>query len=217
MAVTPSHFPGLPRPCFASRLRRFGRASRGIAAVEFALIAPVLVLMYLGTVEVTSGVTTDRKLTLLSRALADLTGRATKLSTDEMAAIFAASTAIMQPVNTTNLQMRVTSVTVTGNSGARVGRVAWSCAKGRPVTGAPANSQGVPAEAVYPMTALQSNAVYPIPAGFEDSNFFIVADAMYPYIPQFGSTWTGRIDLTQTTPWGVRGSSAVLAPGTCPS
>ena len=198
------------------QMRRFRRASRGIAAVEFALVAPVMVLMYLGTVEVSSGVTTNRKLTLLSRALGDLTGRATTMTTSDLAGIFAAGTAIMQPVDTTNLQMRITSVTVTGATGARVGRVAWSCAKGQAVTGVPANSQGVQANMVYPMTALTANAVYPIPTGFEDSDFFVVADAMYPYVPQFGYAWVGRIDLNQKTPWAVRGTNAVPSPGTCP-
>lgn len=201
----------------AARWRQFKRTSRGVAAVEFALIAPLMVLMYLGTTEVSSGVTTDRKLTLLSRALADLTGRATTMSTSELNAIFAASSAIMQPINSTNLQMRITSVTVTGATGSRVGRVAWSCAKGSAVTGVPANSQGTQASAVYPMTALTANSVYTIPAGFEDSDYFVVADAMYPYVPQFGYAWVGRIDLNQRTPWTVRASATVPSPGTCPT
>lgn len=196
--------------------QRFRGASRGVAAVEFAFIAPLMILIYLGTTEVSSGVTTGRKLTLLTRALADLTGRATTNSTSEMTAVFAAGTAIMAPYATTNLQMRISSITVTGATGARVGRVAWSCAKGSSVTGAPANAQGQAASAVYPIQALTANSVYTIPAGYEDADYFVVADAMYPYIPQFGYAWIGRIDLSQTAPWTVRATSPVPSPGTCP-
>jgi len=44
----------------------------GIAATEFAVIVPVMLLMFFGLVEFSSGVAADRKVTLVARTLSDL-------------------------------------------------------------------------------------------------------------------------------------------------
>ena len=64
---------------------------RGIAAVEFALVLPLLIVMYFGTVELTRILDANRKLTLFARTLADLSGRADnpKPSSSDMATIAA--------------------------------------------------------------------------------------------------------------------------------
>src|SRR5260370_2301338 len=62
------------------RLRRsardFRRDRSGLAALEFAIIAPVMLVMFLGTVEFSSGIAVNRKVTLIARTLSDLTSRA---------------------------------------------------------------------------------------------------------------------------------------------
>ena len=54
-------------------LRRFGRDRRGASAIEFALIAPLMLGLYIGCVEISDGVAADRKVTLTAGALANLT------------------------------------------------------------------------------------------------------------------------------------------------
>ena len=58
-------------------IRRFGRDRRGVSAVEFAFIAPVMIGLYLGCVEISDGVGADRKVSLTAAALANLTAQAT--------------------------------------------------------------------------------------------------------------------------------------------
>ena len=53
-------------------LRRLARDRRGAVAVEFAICLPVLLTMYLGSFVVTDMVSCNRKVTIATRALADL-------------------------------------------------------------------------------------------------------------------------------------------------
>ena len=56
---------------FAARLDRFAAERRGLAAVEFAMLLPMMMTLFLGSVEVTTGVAIQRKVTLTAHALAD--------------------------------------------------------------------------------------------------------------------------------------------------
>src|SRR5918912_443427 len=210
--------PALARLSFPqlSRLKRraeaFLASGEGVAAVEFAMVLPVMVLMYLGMTELTFAVNTDRKVTLLSRTLADLTGRATSMSTSEMDAIFGASLAVMAPYNGANVKMIVSSIVVkdTGqvSNGQPVlkGTVCWSVAKG------PGNPPG-----------LAKGTVVTIPDGFQTADSsFIRADVSIDYTPVFGSsvmqwvTGASSLLLSEQTPWPVRNVKEVVWQGTTP-
>ena len=53
---------------------------RALAATEFAVIVPLMLVMFFGTVEFSSAVAIDRKVTLIARTLSDLTSQSTKLT-----------------------------------------------------------------------------------------------------------------------------------------
>ena len=190
------------RRCLRAAAARFGRARDGVAAIEFALILPVMILMYLGLTELSIAYGTSRKLTLLSRSLADLTARTTKVSSDNITSIFAAATAILQPYSSTPASMVLTSVTVgLGFGNLPIGTVDWSCAK-------LASGATIAKRAKY--------SLYPVPAGFETASSFILAETTYKYVPLFGSGFTpsGGYNLSQTTAWPVRNSAQVTWDGT---
>src|SRR3954454_22774012 len=73
------------------------RDRRGIAATEFAVIVPIMLVMFFGTVEFSSGVAVDGKVTLMARTLSDLTSRSIKMNDNDRDNFIAASTAIMAP------------------------------------------------------------------------------------------------------------------------
>ncbi len=104
-------------------LRRFRRDQRGVAAVEFALIAPVMVLLYCGLVELCQAMISERKANHVASAVGDLVTQAETVSISDMSDIFSIGSTIMQPFPTTDLAMRVTSITA-GSSGTIV--VNWS-------------------------------------------------------------------------------------------
>jgi Flp pilus assembly protein TadG len=70
---------------------------RGIAAIEFAMIVPIMLVMFFGTVEFSSGVAVDRKVTLMARTLSDLTSQSLSVANSDLTNFFNASGAIMTP------------------------------------------------------------------------------------------------------------------------
>src|SRR5690606_26993438 len=64
-----------PQAWARRRLRRFSHDRRGAAAVEFALVVPLLLLLYLGTVEASALYTVDRRIVTISGTMGDLVAR----------------------------------------------------------------------------------------------------------------------------------------------
>lgn len=56
-----------------SRLRCFLRDRKGMAAIEFAMIAPILILLYFGTVDLANWYITHRRLVVAGSTMADIT------------------------------------------------------------------------------------------------------------------------------------------------
>jgi Flp pilus assembly protein TadG len=77
--------------------RRLVNDRRGVAAIEFAMIVPIMLVLFFGTVEFSSGVAADRKVSLMARTLSDLTSRSSSVSDSRLTDFFAASNAIMAP------------------------------------------------------------------------------------------------------------------------
>jgi Flp pilus assembly protein TadG len=107
--------------------RKFGKDRRGVAAVEFALIAPVMVLMYCGLVELCQAMIAERKANHVASAIGDLVTQADTVSTTDLSDIFSIGNTIMSPFPTSTLQMRLTSVTADVNG---TPKVVWSRASG---------------------------------------------------------------------------------------
>jgi len=93
-------------------IRRLLRDKRGISAVEFAMLLPLMVTLYLGGVEVSQAVAIDRKVTLIARSLGDLVAQATNVTNAEISNILAASAAIVVPYQDTKLNITVSSVKI---------------------------------------------------------------------------------------------------------
>lgn len=60
---------------FGIRAFDFARDPRGMVAVEFALIIPVMITLYFGTVETTNAMTAARRVTIVAQTAADLQRR----------------------------------------------------------------------------------------------------------------------------------------------
>jgi Flp pilus assembly protein TadG len=101
----------------------FGDRS-GIAATEFALIVPIMLVAFFGTVELSSGVAVDRKVSLMARTVADLTSQSSNVADTDLTNFFAASCAIMTPYSPTPTQATISELYVDPST--LKARVEWS-------------------------------------------------------------------------------------------
>ncbi len=93
-----------------TRIARFLRDPRGVSAVEFAFVFPVMVLLYLGGTAMTQGVVLKRKTTLVTSTVGNIVSQYTNIADTDMTAIMGASTAVIQPYDSSPLGVIVSSV-----------------------------------------------------------------------------------------------------------
>ena len=110
-------------------LRRFRRARSGASAVEFALILPAMLTLYLGTYEVTQGLALDRLVKLNATTVTNLVAQYTSISaTHDMPDVLAASSQILSPYPTTATKA-VTVVSLLSIDASGKATVSWSQAQ----------------------------------------------------------------------------------------
>ncbi|MCF4097467.1 TadE/TadG family type IV pilus assembly protein [Maritalea mediterranea] len=105
-------------------LRSAWRNDQGISAVEFALILPVMLTLYLGTIDVSTFIIIDRKVAVVAGSVADLVARAEdEIKTSTIDDYFEAAEFTLQPYEDANLRQRVTSLRIDDDARAWV---VWS-------------------------------------------------------------------------------------------
>jgi Flp pilus assembly protein TadG len=106
---------------------RFLHDRTGVAAVEFALVVPVLIVCYFGLAEFCQAYMAQKRAQHTTSQIADMVARAPTTSRSQIDAIFDVGSLIMQPFPEAPLSLRVTSIT-RGADG--VARVDWSRGRG---------------------------------------------------------------------------------------
>ena len=108
------------------RLRRSVRGlcrdRRGVAAIEFAIIAPVMLVMFLGTVDFSAGIAVNRKVTLIARTLADLPSQSAAQAINDtyLQNAFTASILIIRPYSQTPVNATISEIYVDSNQKATI-------------------------------------------------------------------------------------------------
>lgn len=165
-----------------SRLRQFRLAESGVAAVEFALVLPIMLALYIGSVEASAVISMDRKLQSATGALGDLVARSdTTIPAGTLADYFKAAGGIMTPHDPDKLKQVVTQVEVKADG---TTSIVWSYEY----------ANGV----VSPGTKHVAPTSYNLPTAMTNiarGKFVIVAEATYEYPPLYGLTFQQPVNL----------------------
>lgn len=95
----------------AARCRlAFWKNRDGVAAIEFAMIVPLMFVLFVGAVEFSQAITVDRRVTQIASSTADLVARTKSISSSEVSAIFQISDELMKPYATAPLQITVLNI-----------------------------------------------------------------------------------------------------------
>ena len=159
----------------------------GLAAVEFAMIIPLMLLLFFGTDEFSSGVAVNRKVTLMARTLSDLTSQNISVTDAQFTNFFNASSAIMTPYPSAPVNATISELYI--DPATKAARVQWS--KG----GAP---RGVGTTVTIP-TALQVGGTY-----------LIFSEVSYAFVPTIGYVLKNSITLRDYTYTRPRQSLCVM-------
>jgi len=102
--------------------RRFVGDGRGVSAIEFALVAPVLILLYLGMAELTLGMMAARRVSHLAATVGDMAAQSQSLTPTNITDLWAIGANMLDPFPTsgTSLRIRLTSVTMQSTKKATV-------------------------------------------------------------------------------------------------
>jgi Flp pilus assembly protein TadG len=174
----------------SAKIRKLANANDGIAAVEFALVLPVMVGMYLGCCEVSSGFSASKKVDATARALSDLTSQAAApITQTQMNDIIAAATGVMQPFEGSTTRLALSSIIMPTPAAGQpvVAYTDWSYVRG----GA---------------AMLCGDVTAQVPTGFRIGGHSVIkADVAYTYMPlisgpfrTIGNGSTTSLNLTST-------------------
>jgi Flp pilus assembly protein TadG len=158
----------------ARRLSDFAKDKRGVSAVEFAMLLPLMLTLYLGGVEVSQGISIDRKVTLTARTVADLVAQVASIDSAGVNAALGAATAVMAPYPDSNAKVTVSVVDIDANGNAKI---KWSSTKNGNAR-AVGSSVTIPSALNVPSTSL------------------VWGEASYDYQPSIGYVVTGNMNLT---------------------
>ncbi|MGC1358226.1 MAG: TadE/TadG family type IV pilus assembly protein [Xanthobacteraceae bacterium] len=182
--------------------RRFLASQRGVAAIEFAMIMPVLLILFLSSFDVGNAIIVYLKVRTATYELAAITnqygtGSTAQISTSTMSAITSATSQVMAPYSSSSTAVTISQIKATS---ANAATVSWSyTVNGTALSG---TYTGLPAN----MAKNSCNKTYPC--------YFILSSVAYTYTPLFGHYMTGPLTLSDTLLVTPRVSTCVQYNGT---
>ncbi len=165
-----------------SRTRRLANEllnnTSGMGATEFAFIAPVMMAFFFGTVEFSSAVAVDRKVTLVVRTLSDLTSQSISVTDNDIQNFFAASSGILTPYDVTPVHPTISEIYVNAS---KVAKIQWSVGATVAMVNGAAKATLLAVPPHNPGTVVTIPTALAIPG-----TYLIWSEVTYQYVPVVG-------------------------------
>jgi len=156
-------------------LRRFARDRKGVSAVEFAIVLPFMLSLYIGGVELGDGLAIKFKTTIAARTVADLASQYVSIDNAAMSNILGAASTVVSPYSAAGMVVTVTEVIVNAQG---KGIVQWSDSRNG--------------------TARTVGATITMPNNLQTSGITLLwGEVTYPYTPTLGYVLSGTINIYQ--------------------
>jgi Flp pilus assembly protein TadG len=188
-------------------LREFRSDTSAVAAVEFAIVLPFMLLLYLGGVELGNGMAINVKVTETTHTVADLISQNKCVTSAQVTAILNASAQVIAPYSISNAVVTVSELQPTGDG--TTGTVIWS-----------QSLNGTARTVGTTVTLPTSLTSVPTTSGL------ILGEATYFYTPNLGYTISGTVALgdsyflyprqTAFVPTITSGTTPPVPGSTCP-
>lgn len=148
------------------RLRSFGPARQGLAALEFAIMLPMMLMLLFGAVDLIDLLQANRRVQNAAASLSDVIARDTEVDDNEVAGLWSALDVLMFPDSGATMQIRISSISV---ESAATARVEWSEAHGGMTPRNAGETIDLPAAMMNAGTSViyaETDYVYHAPTGF---------------------------------------------------
>lgn len=103
-----------------NRFARLCRDTRAVAATEFALILPVMLLLLIGMTEITGSMNADRKVSRIASSITDLVAQAQTITKSDMDGIMDLGEKVLDPYPADELTTIIASVSFDQNGNPEV-------------------------------------------------------------------------------------------------
>jgi Flp pilus assembly protein TadG len=160
---------------------RLVRSTRAVGAVEFALTAPFLILLYVGSYQLMDAISAYRKVTITARSLTDLSTQNETITPAQVVEIFKGSRQVMTPYSTADASLIVAEIAV-DHSGTP--SITWVCVNG----GSPVCSTSTPKLKITDVN-LPANLKIP-------DSFTLYSQIVFQYTPAVAGSLIGPLKFS---------------------
>jgi Flp pilus assembly protein TadG len=180
------------------RYRRFVASRRGVVAIEFAMILPVLLLAFLGTIDAGRAIAVYMKVHSATYTLASITNQYQSVQTSDLQSITGATSVVLSPYSSASAVVTISQVQINSSNKTTI---SWSYS-----LNGTARAQG--SSITVPANILA--AVGSPPSG--TFSYLILSEVSYTYTPMFGYFITGTLTLSDNLYVTPRGNQCVWYP-----
>jgi Flp pilus assembly protein TadG len=179
---------------FLRTLRRLATDNRGVSAIEFAVLLPFMILLYIGGVEISQAVAAYRKTTIIAHTVADLVAQTATptIGASDVSTALSAAGAIVTPFSASNLSVVVTQICVDPKGNAYVN---WSQATPSSSAHAAGTQLTTLPSTLISQSMWGSCAANPAATPTATGSCLIWGETTYAYAPQLGYAITGTLNM----------------------